>query len=70
MSFPDVLVDITDVSFDCKSIDHECKCQHNTYIDKCHPEITREEPSHYKAKQHYDPGEDKVFNDVAHHDRE
>ena len=68
--FPDVLVDITDVSLDRKSIDHEGKHQHDTYIDKCHPEITREEPSCDKAKQHYDPGEDKVFNDVAHYDRE
>ena len=39
-----MLVDITDVSLDRKSIDHKGKHQHDTYIDKCHPEITREAP--------------------------
>lgn len=65
-----MLVNITDVSLDRKGIDRESKRQHDTHIDKRHPEIAREEPSDNEAEQHYYPGEDKVFDDVAHHDRE
>ena len=65
-----MLVDITDVPLDRKSIDHEGERQHDTHVDKCHPEIAREEPPGNEAEQHHDPGENKVFNDVAHHDRE
>lgn len=63
--FPDVLVDETDVPVYTESVSREGKCKYDPHIDKCHPEIAREEPSRNKAEQHYYTGEDKILKDYS-----
>jgi len=65
-----MLVYIIYIFVDPECVDCVCEYKNDAYIDKSHPEVAPEKPSCDKAKQHYDPCKDKVFDDIAYDDRE
>ena len=70
LRFFDMFVDVIYVSVNLECIDRVRENQHNANIYKRHPKVAREEPPGNKAEQHYDPREDKIFDDIAYDDRE
>lgn len=62
---PDMLVDVRDIFLHLKDIYCIGKYKYDTYVDKCHPEVTREKPSDDESKQHNNSRSDEISDNVA-----